>query len=424
MEKKQKKEKKKLGLTTQVFIGLFAGLILGIFLCYVVPDSHIKTDIIVEGILYVIGQGFIRLMKMLVVPLVFCSIVCGSMSIGDTKKLGAVGVRTLIFYLTTTALAVTVALSVGNLLNPGIGLDMSKIKSSADAVETMESTSLISTILNIIPDNPINSLASGNMLQIIVFALIVGLILAKIGDRAETVANFISQFNDIMMEMTMMVMAIAPVGVFCLVARTFANIGFSALVPLAKYMIAVLLALALQCLGVYQILLKIFTGLNPIRFLKKFFPVMAFAFSTATSNATIPLSIDTLDKVSKKISSFTIPLGATINMDGTSIMQGVAVVFAAQAFGIHLDMMDYITVIGTATLASIGTAGVPSVGLVTLTMVFNSVGLPVEAIGLIMGIDRILDMVRTAVNITGDAVCTTIVAKQNNALDLEVFNKD
>ncbi|GCA65792.1 proton/glutamate symporter [Mediterraneibacter butyricigenes] len=427
MEKKQKKEKKKLGLTTQVFIGLFAGLILGIFLCYVVPDSHIKTDIIVEGILYVIGQGFIRLMKMLVVPLVFCSIVCGSMSIGDTKKLGAVGVRTLIFYLTTTALAVTVALSVGNLLNPGIGLDMSKIKTSADAVETMESTSLISTILNIIPDNPINSLASGNMLQIIVFALIVGLILAKIGDRAETVANFISQFNDIMMEMTMMVMAIAPVGVFCLVARTFANIGFSALVPLAKYMIAVLLALALQCLGVYQILLKIFTGLNPIRFLKKFFPVMAFAFSTATSNATIPLSIDTLDKkvgVSKKISSFTIPLGATINMDGTSIMQGVAVVFAAQAFGIHLDMMDYITVIGTATLASIGTAGVPSVGLVTLTMVFNSVGLPVEAIGLIMGIDRILDMVRTAVNITGDAVCTTIVAKQNNALDLEVFNKD
>ena len=427
MEKKQKKEKKKLGLTTQVFIGLFAGLILGIFLCYVVPDSHIKTNIIVEGILYVIGQGFIRLMKMLVVPLVFCSIVCGSMSIGDTKKLGAVGVRTLIFYLTTTALAVTVALSVGNLLNPGIGLDMSKIKTSADAVETMESTSLISTILNIIPDNPINSLASGNMLQIIVFALIVGLILAKIGDRAETVANFISQFNDIMMEMTMMVMAIAPVGVFCLVARTFANIGFSALVPLAKYMIAVLLALALQCLGVYQILLKIFTGLNPIRFLKKFFPVMAFAFSTATSNATIPLSIDTLDKkvgVSKKISSFTIPLGATINMDGTSIMQGVAVVFAAQAFGIHLDMMDYITVIGTATLASIGTAGVPSVGLVTLTMVFNSVGLPVEAIGLIMGIDRILDMVRTAVNITGDAVCTTIVAKQNNVLDLEVFNKD
>ena len=230
--------------------------------------------------------------------------------------------------------------------------------------------------------------------------------------------------NPIPSRFTLMALICATIGVFCLISRTFATIGFSAFVPLAKYMIAVLLALAIQCLGVYQILLKIFTGLNPIRFIKKFFPVMAFAFSTATSNATIPLSIETLSKkvgVSKKISSFTIPLGATINMDGTSIMQGVAVVFAAQAFGIHLSMADYITVIGTATLASVGTAGVPSVGLVTLTMVFNSVGLPVEAIGLIMGIDRILDMTRTAVNITGDAVCTTIVAHQNKALDKKVF---
>ena len=412
--------KKVLGLTTKIFIALLAGAILGIVLCYLVPDSSFKKDVIVEGILYVIGQGFIRLMKMLVVPLVFCSLVCGSMAIGDTKKLGTVGVRTLAFYLATTALAVCVALGVGNLINPGVGLDMSAIQSSAASVETMEATSLTDTILNIIPDNPINSLASGSMLQVIVFALIVGVILAKMGERAETVANFFSQFNDIMMEMTMMIMSLAPIGVFCLISRTFANIGFSAFIPLAKYMIGVLLALAIQCFGVYQILLKIFTGLNPIRFIKKFFPVMAFAFSTATSNATIPMSIDTL---SKKVSSFTIPLGATINMDGTSIMQGVAVVFAAQAFGIHLTPMDYVTVIGTATLASVGTAGVPSVGLVTLTMVFNSVGLPVEAIGLIMGIDRILDMTRTAVNITGDAVCTTIVAHQNGALDKKVFNE-
>ena len=448
--KEKTQQKKKMGLTTKIFVALIAGAILGIILCYLVPDSSFKKDVIVEGILYVIGQGFIRLMKMLVVPLVFCSLVCGSMSIGDTKKLGTVGVRTLVFYLATTALAVSVALTVGNLINPGVGLDMSSIQSSASSVETMEATSLTDTILNIIPDNPINSpatagntqpkpsaasgspdnpinsLASGTMLQVIVFALIVGVILAKMGERAETVANFFSQFNDIMMEMTMMIMSLAPIGVFCLISRTFANIGFSAFIPLAKYMIGVLLALAIQCFGVYQILLKVFTGLNPVRFIKKFFPVMAFAFSTATSNATIPMSIDTLSKkvgVSKKISSFTIPLGATINMDGTSIMQGVAVVFAAQAFGIHLSPMDYVTVIGTATLASVGTAGVPSVGLVTLTMVFNSVGLPVEAIGLIMGIDRILDMTRTAVNITGDAVCTTIVAHQNNALDRKVFNE-
>ena len=425
-KEKNVKEKKKISLTSMIFIALIAGAITGMVLHYLVPDSSVKNDVIVEGVLYVLGQGFIRLMKMLVVPLVFCSLVCGSMAIGDTKKLGNVGGKTLAFYLVTTAVAVAVALGIGTLLRPGIGLDMSKIQVNASDIETMESTSLVQTILNIIPDNPIKSLASGEMLQIIVFALIIGVILAKLGERAETVSNFISQFNDIMMEMTMMVMSLAPIGVFSLIARTFATIGFSAFVPLAKYMIAVLIALAIQCFGVYQILLKLFTGLNPVKFIRKFFPVMAFAFSTATSTATIPLSIDTLYKkmgVSKKISSFTIPLGATINMDGTSIMQGVAVMFAAQAFGIHLTPMDYVTVIGTATLASIGTAGIPSVGLVTLTMVFNSVGLPVEAIGIIMGIDRILDMARTAVNITGDAVCTTIVACQNGAVDKEVFNK-
>lgn len=418
------KAKKKIGLTTKIFIALIVGAIFGMILHYFIPSGHVKNAILVEGILYVVGQGFIRLMKMLVVPLVFCSIVCGSMSIGDTKKLGTVGVRTLAFYLATTALAITVALTMGNILDPGVGLDMSTISANATDVQTMESTSMAQTILNIIPDNPIGSLASGNMLQIIVFALIVGVILAKLGEKTETVSNFFSQFNDVMMEMTMMVMSLAPVGVFCLISRTFAGIGFSAFLPLAKYMIGVLLALCVQCFVVYLGLLKLFTGLNPIKFIRNFFPVMAFAFSTATSNATIPMSIDTLAKkmgVSKRISSFTVPLGATINMDGTAIMQGIAVVFAAQAFGILLTPMDYVTVIGTATLASIGTAGVPSVGLVTLTMVFNSVGLPVEAIGLIMGIDRILDMARTAVNITGDAVCTTIVAHQNNAIDKEIF---
>ena len=422
MEKSLKNTKKPMGLSTKIFIALIAGAISGVLIHYFMPAGYIRDSVIVEGVLYVIGQGFIRLMQMLVVPLVFCSLICGSMAIGDTKTLGKVGIKTILFYLLTTAVAVSVALSVAMLINPGIGVTIENVSTSS--VTITEKQPLTQTLLNIIPKNPVESLATADMLPIIVFALFVGILLAKMGNKASTVANFFSQFNDIMMEMTMMIMSLAPIGVFCLISRTFATIGFSAFVPLAKYMIAVLLALAIQCLGVYQILLKIFTGLNPIRFIKKFFPVMAFAFSTATSNATIPLSIETLSKkvgVSKKISSFTIPLGATINMDGTSIMQGVAVVFAAQAFGIHLSMADYITVIGTATLASVGTAGVPSVGLVTLTMVFNSVGLPVEAIGLIMGIDRILDMTRTAVNITGDAVCTTIVAHQNKALDKKVF---
>ena len=416
-------KKKKLSLTTVIFIALLLGTITGLVLNLWVPAGFVRDQVFVEGIFYVFGQGFIRLMQMLVVPLVFCSLVCGSMAIGDTKKLGKVGVKTMGFYLLTTAIAVSVAIFIAFCINPGVGLNMRTME-TAEAV-SVEKTSFAETLLNIIPTNPIAALANGEMLPLILFALIIGIILAHRGERADTVANFFSQFNDIMMDMTTGVMKLAPIGVFCLIARTFAGLGLDAFLPLLKYMGAVLLALAVQCLVVYQVFLKVFTGLSPIKFLKKFAPVMAFAFSTATSNATIPLSIDTLHRkmgVSKKISSFTIPLGATINMDGTAIMQGVAVVFAAQAFHIDLTMADFLTVIATATLASIGTAGVPSVGLITLSMVFNSVGLPVEAIGLIMGIDRILDMTRTAVNITGDAVCTAIVAKQDGALDRTKFD--
>ena len=417
-------KKKKRNLTTIIFIALILGAAAGLALNLWAPQGYVRDEVIVNGIFYVIGQGFIRLMQMLVVPLVFCSLVCGSMAIGDTRRLGKVGMKTIAFYLLTTAIAITVAILLASLINPGTGLDMGRIETTETAVG--EKLSMADTLLQIIPTNPLGALASGEMLPIILFALIIGVILAHRGEKADTVSSFFSQFNDIMMDMTMGVMKLAPVGVFCLIARTFAGLGLDAFLPLLKYMLAVFLALALQGLVVYQVLLKLFTGLSPVRFLKKFAPVMAFVFSTATSNATIPLSIDTLHRkmgVSKKISSFTIPLGATINMDGTAIMQGVAVVFAAQAFHIQLSAADFLTVIATATLASIGTAGVPSVGLITLSMVFNSVGLPVEAIGLIMGIDRILDMTRTAVNITGDAVCTTIVARQDNAVDVEIFNK-
>ena len=420
------KTKKKIGLSTQIFIALLIGALFGVVIHYWIPSSYIKDTVIVEGVLYVVGQGFIRLMQMLVVPLVFCSLICGSMAIGDTKTLGKVGVKTIGFYLVTTALAVCVALGSALLINPGRGLDMDAVQKGTVS-STTEATSLVDTLLNIIPKNPVQSMANGDMLPIIVFALFVGIMLAKLGTRGSVVANFFSQFNDVMMEMTMAIMKVAPIGVFCLIARTFATVGFSAFAPMLKYMGNVTLALAIQCLVVYQILLFVFTRLNPFKFIKKFLPVMGFAFSTATSNATIPMSIDTLSKkmgVSKQISSFTIPLGATINMDGTSIMQGVAVVFIAQAYGIPLTMGNLATVVVTATLASIGTAGVPSVGLVTLAMVLNSVGLPTEGIALIMGIDRILDMIRTAVNITGDAVCTTIVCHKEGSLNREVFNKD
>lgn len=420
------KEKKKIGLTTRIFIALITGAIVGIALNMFAADVDFVQNVLVNGVFYIVGQGFIRLMQMLVVPLVFCSLICGATAIGDSKTLGKVGVKIIGFYILTTMMAVAVALGIGLLIKPGMGLDMSQIQ-TAEVAASSDSVSFAETLLNIIPKNPIGALANGEMLQVIVFALIVGVILAKLQDKTQLVTNFFQQGNDIMMEMTMMVMGLAPIGVFCLISKTFAGLGFSAMVPMFKYMGAVLLALFIQCCGVYQILLALLTRLNPLRFLKKFAPVMGFAFSTATSNATIPMNIDTLEEkigVNRRISSFTIPLGATINMDGTSIMQGVAVVFVAQAFGIQLTPADYLTVIATATLASIGTAGVPSVGLVTLAMVFDSVGLPVAGIGLIMGIDRILDMARTAVNITGDAVCTTIVAHQDGAQDKSVFNKN
>lgn len=419
------KKIKHLSLSTKIFIALIAGVVFGLLINFFLPTGVLRDTILIDGILYIVGNGFIRLMQMLVIPLVICSLICGTMSIGDTKTLGKVGVKTLVFYTATTALAITIALALGIFIRPGMGLNIASVE-SAD-VTISESVSMADTILNIIPKNVISSMAEGDMLPIIVFSVFVGIMLAKLGSKAATVSKFFAEFNDVMMEMTITVMKAAPVGVFCMIARTIATIGFDAFIPMLKYMGCVIFALALQCFGVYQLLLFVFTRLNPLTFMKKFFPVMEFAFSTSSSNATIPLSIETLkDKlgVSNKISSFTVPLGATINMDGTAIMQGVAVVFIADAYGIELTGGMLATVIMTATLASIGTAGVPGVGLITLAMVLTSVGLPTEGIALIMGIDRIIDMLRTAVNVTGDAVCTTIVAKQAGMLDKEVFNAE
>ena len=423
--KEKTQQKKKMGLTTKIFVALIAGAILGIILCYLVPDSSFKKDVIVEGILYVIGQGFIRLMKMLVVPLVFCSLVCGSMSIGDTKKLGTVGVRTLVFYLATTALAVSVALTVGNLINPGVGLDMSSIQSSASSVETMEATSLTDTILNIIPDNPINSLASGTMLQVIVFALIVGVILAKMGERAETVANFFSQFNDIMMEMTMMIMALAPIGVFCLITPVVAENGSAVLGSLAMVLLAAYICYVIHMAVVYSLSVRTLAKISPIAFFKGMAPAMAMAFSSASSVGTLPLNMECTEKLGAKrdIASFVLPLGATINMDGTAIYQGVCSVFIASCFGIDLTLTQMVTIVLTATLASIGTAGVPGSGMIMLAMVLQSVGLPVEGIALVAGVDRIFDMGRTTVNITGDAACTLAVSRMEERKEQRKLRK-
>lgn len=359
-------------------------------------------------------------MKMLVVPLVFFSIVIGVASISDIRKIGSIGGRTIGIYLITTALAVSIALMIAGMIQPGAGLNMYGV-SQANVTSNVTVTD---TLLSMIPDNPFNSLAHGDMLPVIIFGVLVGIILATLREETDIINKFFTQGNTVMMEMTRIVMKFAPIGIFCLMAKTFATLGFDGLLPLAKYIGCVLLGLAIQTFIVYPSLLVIMTRLNPIKFFRKFIPVMFFGFSSSTSNATIPLNLAKLSElgVSREISSFTIPLGATINMDGTAIMQGCAVMFAAQAYGMDLGITALLTVIFTAVMASIGTAGVPSVGLITLNMVFSSVGLPVDAIGIIMGIDHILDMFRTAVNVTGDAICTIIVSFKNKAIDLDIFN--
>ena len=418
-----KTEKKGLGLTTWILLSLIAGIVVGIICSFVIPSGSAADSILIEGIFYVLGQWFIRLMQMLVIPLVFCSIVCGAASMSDPKMLGKVGVGTILMYLVTTAVAVIIALGLAGIVQPGVGLDMASVVTQEPKATSTDQT-MVDVLVNIIPTNVVDAMAKGSMLQVIFFALVLGFILGRLGKKVGTVNRFFFQFNAIMMKMIGLVLKVAPIGIFCLIARTFANLGINGMLPMLKFIGTVYLGLAVQLLVVYMLLLVVFTRLNPFHFLHKFWPVMVFAFSTSSSNATIPLNMETLEEkvgVNPKVSSFTIPLGATINMDGTAIMQGAAVVFIAQAFGIDLTPAMLVTTVVTAVTASIGTAGVPGVGTIMLAMVFESVGLPAEGVAMIMGIDRILDMGRTTINITGDAVVTTIMAKLTGMLDTGVF---
>lgn len=416
--------KKGKGLTTKIFIGLLVGLVVGI-LVYYLPEGTLRDDILIDGIFQLLGQVFLRGIMMMVVPLVFISLVNGTASMGDVKKLGRVGARTILFYLVTTAFAVTLALALGYLLKPGIGLDLGAVEQIETTIN--EKTPLVQILYEMVPRNPISAMAEGNMLQIIVFAIITGIGLSVLGDKVKLILQIFEQLNELVMKMVGFVMLFAPLGVFGLIARTFATVGYAALVPLLKYIIAVYIGLILHAGLVYSGMLKGLTGLSPIKFYKKFFPAMSVAFSTASSNATIPINLEINEKqlgVPRNIAAFTIPLGATINMDGTAIMQGVATFFIAQVYNIPLNIGAILTVVLTATLASIGTAGVPGAGTIMLSMALQSIGLPLEGIGLIMGIDRLVDMGRTTVNITGDAVCTVIIAKREGELNEEVFNSE
>lgn len=409
-------------LTRNILIGMFCGIALGALLNYLGVEGWIKTFFI-DGVIEVGGRVFLSSLKLLVVPMVFVSLVSGTGSLNDIKKLGRLGSKTFGFYILTTALAIALALIIANIVNPGNGFVINS--DAAAAFESKESPSLVDVIANIFPSNPVQSMANGEMLQIIVFAILFGIGITLSGDSGKRILDLFTDLNEIIMKMVLLLIGLAPIGVFCLLTKVFASQGLGAILPMAKYFFVVLFCLVLHGFLVYGGLLKVVGKLNPLTFFKKFSEVQIFAFSTASSNATLPVNMEVCEKnlgVKNSVASFTIPFGATINMDGTAIMQGVATVFVAQVYGIELGFSGFMMVILTATLASIGTAGVPGVGLVMLAMVFKQVNLPVEGIGLIIGVDRLLDMARTAVNVTGDAVVSCIVAKSENQFDEDIYN--
>ncbi len=409
-------------LTKTILLAMFFGGLLGGILNIFFMENPFVSVFLVGNVFDVIGQIFINSLKMLVVPLVFISLVCGTAALGDINKLGRLGGKALLFYLGTTALAITLALSLAIIIAPGEGFE--RPPTTAQTFTPKESPSIAETIINLVPDNPIKAMAEGQMLPLIFFSLLFGIAIVMAGESGKRIEAQFNDYNAIMMQLVVILMKFAPVGIFCLIAKTFALQGFDVIKPLLSYFLVVASVLAIHVFVNYTLLLKLLTGLSPWTFLKKMREVQVFAFSTSSSNATIPINIENTEKkigVDNSVASFIIPLGATINMDGTAIMQGVATVFIANAFGIDLTASDYLAVILTATLASIGTAGVPGVGLIMLAMVLNQVGLPVEGIALIIGVDRLLDMMRTAVNVTGDAAAAVIIAKSEGAFDQDVY---
>ena len=411
-------------LSSRILLGMVLGIILGLILNSLGGADPDKTPIIswfVNNVFDVVGQVFVISLKLLVVPLVFFSLVCGSASMGEDVKMGQVALKTVSLYLMTTAIAVSLALTIANIVDPGVGINTSE---AANYV-AKEAPSFKDVFIGIFPSNPFKAMVEGNMLQVIVFAILVGIAILQAGESGNKVLRGCQMISDVIMRMVSILMNLAPYGVFCLLAKLFTGQGFSAIVNLALYFGTIVFVLLLHASVVYTTIFTIFTRLNPVTLFKNMRPAMLFAFSTSSSNATMPITLNVAKNrvgAHNSIASFTVPLGATVNMDGTAIMQGIATVFIAQAYGLDLSMTEYFAVIATATLASIGTAGVPGVGLITLAMVLQQVGLPVEGIGLIIGVDRLLDMLRTVVNVSGDGMVTAVVANSEGRLDKTIFN--
>lgn len=407
----------KLQLHTKILLGLVAGIVLG------VPANRLGFSDFVVVYIKPLGSVFIKLISMVVVPLVFASLLVGTASLNDIRKLGRIGTKTFLYYLCTTAIAVTIGLFLANTLKPGVGLaeDVRDklIKSSSEQVDakigaTVDRLSVTDVLLKIVPTNPVRAFVEGEMLQIIFLALFTGICLTLISpERSGPVVAFFQGVNDVMIRMVHIIMRLAPYGVFALIAAVVASFGVEILVLLLRYAAVVIAGLGLHVIVVYSAAIKIFTKQKIGAFFRGIRPAQLIAFSSSSSSATLPVTMECTEKnlgVSSKICSFALPLGATINMDGTALYQGVSAVFIAQVYGMDLSIAQQLIIVLTTTLASVGTAGTPGAGIITLAIVLESIGVPLEGIAIIMGVERILDMCRSVVNVTGDASCAVVVA--------------
>lgn len=398
-------------LWQQILIGLGLGVLTGVLF---------KGNAL---LLAPIGTLFLNAIKMLIVPLVFVSLVAGITAMSDSAKLGRISVKTIAIYLLTTAFAVSIGLLFGALFSPGEGMNMV----ASGVQEAKQAPSLVQILVGLVPTNPVAAFAEGNILQIIVFAIALGVSMNLIGEKAAPTVKLFNSLAEVFYKLTDLVMRCAPIGVFALIAGVVASHGIEVLLPLAEVIGVIYLASIAHMLLVYGGLLALLARLSPLRFFKGVAPALAVAFSTSSSAGTLPVSIECARKnlgVSQGVAGFVLPVGATINMDGTAIYQGVLALFIAQAFGVELNGAQYLMIILTATLASVGTAGVPGAGLIMLGLVLTSVGLPLEGVALIAGIDRILDMARTTVNVAGDLMTTTLVGRSENELDQTIYNSD
>lgn len=398
----------KKNLTQQIFIGFLLGVIFGIVFGFLNLPINLKENII--NLLEFGGNVFLKTIKMLVVPIVFFSLINGVANLNNFNTLGRIGIKSVALYITTTFLAITSSLFFANLFQPGKNINSNL---TTTEIKVSDPPSFLEILLNIIPNNPFESLVNGEMLQVIFFAILIGSALST-SKSVEILKKFFDDFNKVVMKILSFVMIIAPLGIFCLISKTFATQGLSSIIELLKYFILVIAVLILHALLVYLPIIKFYGKLSLSNFFQGIREALLFSFSTSSSSATIPITLQCMKNkfgIKDNIASFTIPLGATINMDGTAIMQGIATVFIANLYGIDLFFSDYISIILTATLASIGTAGVPGVGIIMLGMVLNQVGLPLEGIAIVMGVDRFLDMLRTSINITGDSMVTIVINK-------------